>query len=137
MPNIIKTITGLFKNSLQPRINPNEKERKEREQETTQKTQERLYAEYILFRLWFFKKDTNGIYEFEPVNIRTEDNPYYIDAITYDMAETSEENASIFASTASNEKLMLRGWNKNVKRAFGNSTCYRTYELKRLIKELS
>lgn len=115
---------------------PKDKKQTEREQEIEQKTKERLYVEYLLFRLWFQNKDTNGMYEFEPVNIRTGNNPYYVDALKYDTSETSEGNAASFASTASNDKLLLRGWSEKVTKEFGNSTCYRTYELQRLINTL-
>lgn len=113
------------------------KKRTEREQEIEQKTKERLYVEYLLFRLWFQNKDTNGTYEFEPVNIRTGNNAYYVDALKYDTSETSESNTALFASTASNDKLLIRGWSEKVAKVIGNSTCYKTYELNRLVKALT
>lgn len=118
------------------RKHPKDKKQTEREQEIEQKTKERLYVEYLLFRLWFQNKNANGTYEFEPVNIRTGNNPYYVDALKFDTSETSESNAALFASTASNDKLLLRGWSEKVAKKFGNSTCYKTYELNRLVNAL-
>ena len=116
---------------------PKDKKQTERKQEIEQKTKERLYAEYLLFRLWFQNKDANGMYQFEPVNIRTGNNPYYVDALKYDTSEISEGNAALFASTASNDKLLLRGWSEKVTKEFGESTCYKTYELNRIVKALT
>lgn len=69
----------------------------------------RCYYEFLLIRYWFKNKNSDGLFVFEPINIRKNyTNPFYIDAIKYDTSLRSECSLNCFVSIASDDKLFLR-----------------------------
>ncbi len=90
------------------------------------------YIEFLLFRAWFKNKDADGVFAFEPVNIRSEVNPCFISALKYDCSQRSEQSAAALAATASDDKLLIGGKNGQ----FVSACCYRIGELKTLVKGL-
>lgn len=101
--------------------------------------QERLYVEFLLIRLWFKNKKEDSVYSFEPVNIRTEENPYWINGIKYDMSERSNCSAAILYSTATDDKLLIRSFHKDedyTRTSFDPACCFKTHELQQLVSTL-
>lgn len=72
-----------------------------------EKIRDRLMVEYFLIRLWYENKEQD-CFSFEPVNIRTENSPFFVDGISYDMAPMSEQSLAVFVHTATNDRLLLR-----------------------------
>lgn len=97
---------------------------------------DRLDTEFSLYRYWYCNKGKDGIYSFDPVNIRSEKNPYYIDAIEYDTSPRSEGSLACLA-VGNNDKLMFHGYRENKEEGdFIKGPCFKTEELKRILMEL-
>lgn len=96
---------------------------------------DRLLTEFMIFQYWFLNKDKDSIYSFDPVNIRTERNPYYIDAIKYDTSPRSEGSLACL-TTGNNDKIMFHCYRENRDNGdYGEAPCFKTEELKRVLKE--
>lgn len=96
-----------------------------------QRIKERLFIEFQLFKIWAGNKSPDNIFLFKPINIRKEDNPYYVDTIKYDLSARSKESAIVYASCGSDDKLLI-GKGLNI----ASACCFRTHELKKLLIEL-
>ena len=94
-----------------------------------------LYAEFLLYRLWYYYRNENSLYEFPPVNIRTESNPYYVDALKIDETPMKGEEVETFLETAKCCKIKLRRQG-GLSTGFEDVLVFRPNELKRLADEL-
>ena len=94
-----------------------------------------LYAEFLLYRLWYYYRNENSLYEFPPVNIRTESNPYYVDALKVDETPMRGDEVETFLETAKCCKIRLRR-QSGLSSVFDDVLVFRPNELKRLADEL-
>lgn len=97
--------------------------------------QERLVLEFLLFREWALKKGKDDIYTFQPIDIGNNNIPHLVDAVKYDTTARDMASALALASTASDDKLLIRHLTENGVK-YNAAAIYRNYELKRLIDGL-
>ena len=94
-----------------------------------------LYAEFLLCRIWYYNRNGDSLYEFPPVNIRTESNPYYVDALKVDETPMRGDEVEMFLETAKCCKIKLRR-RSGLSTGFDDVLVFRPNELKRLADEL-
>lgn len=96
---------------------------------------ERRYLEFRLIRYWSKNKNADGIFEFEPINVRQDTNPFFIDAIKYDTSSRDKCSLMVLVSSASDDKLMFRPHCKEPM-PFIEAPCFKTRELRLLVRRL-
>lgn len=105
-------------------------EKKRREED-----KERLSVEHLLLAEWFALKKEDGVFSFPPVNLRSEENPFQVDAIKYDASERSEDSLAVLTSVASDDKLLVRHVGEG-DGAFQSIVAFKTCELQKLQQTL-
>ena len=102
---------------------------------TCRKNVDRMGVENAIIAL-YVKYNKNEKLTFQPINVRNENNPYYIDAITYDYSARSKESLMILASTGTDDKLLLRNCTDREQVSYMPAPVFKTGELVKLYTEL-
>lgn len=102
---------------------------------TCRKNVDRIDVENAIIAL-YIKYNKNEKLTFQPINVRNQNNPYYIDAITYDHSARSKESLMIFASTGADDKILLRNCTDREHVSYMPAPVFKTGELVKLYTEL-
>lgn len=98
---------------------------------TCRKNVDRIDVENAIIALYVMYNKNEKL-TFRPINIRNENNPYYIDAITYDYSARSKESLMILASTGTDDKLLLRSCTDREHVSYMPAPVFKTGELVKL-----
>ena len=84
----------------------------------------------------YVKYNKNEKLTFQPINVRNENYPCYIDTITYDYYARSKESLIILSSTVTDDKLLLRNCTDCEHVSNMPAPVFKTSELVKLYTEL-